>query len=349
MKENDVISGEIVLYANAEGTTRIEVLYESETFWLDQKKIAELFGVDLRTISYHLREVYASGELSEEATLQRIRRVQREGARDVARDIEFYNLDAIIAVGYRVNSRQATQFRIWATQTLREFIIKGFVLDDERLKLNKRFGKDYFDELLERIREIRASERRFYLKITDIYEQCSIDYDSSAEITQTFFKTVQNKLHWAVTGQTAAEIIAHQADAAKPSMGLTTWKNAPRGQILKSDVSVAKNYLIETEIKELERIVAMYLDYAENQAARQIPMRMQDWVHKLDAFLRFNEYEILTDAGKVSHEVAKQLAEGEYDKFRVTQDRAFESDFERETKRITRRRGGHGGEDGKGD
>ena len=227
-----------------------------------------------------------SGELTEQATLRKIRRVQKEGNREVSREIEFYNLDAIISVGYRVNSAQATQFRIWATQTLREFVIKGFVLDDERLKLNKRFGKDYFDELLERIREIRASERRFYLKITDIYEQCSIDYDPKAEITQTFFKTVQNKLHWAVTGKTAAEIIAERADATKPTMGLTTWKNAPHGKILKSDVSIAKNYLIEGEIKELERIVTMYLDYAENQAARQIPMRMADWVARLDAFLQ---------------------------------------------------------------
>jgi hypothetical protein len=202
------------------------VLYESETFWLNQKKIAELFGVDLRTISYHLNEIYDSGELSREATLRKIWRVQKEGSREVRREIEFYNLDAIISVGYRVNSAQATRFRIWATQTLREFVIKGFVLDDERLKLNKRFGKDYFDELLERIREIRASERRFYWEITDIYEQCSIDYDPKAEITQTFFKTVQNKLHWAVTGKTAAEIIAERADATKPTMGLTTWKNA---------------------------------------------------------------------------------------------------------------------------
>ena len=272
--------GELILYHTQEGDVRIEVLYESETFWLNQKKIAELFGVDLRTISYHLTEIYDSGELSREATLQRIRRVQKEGNREVTREIEFYNLDAIISVGYRVKSTQATRFSIWATRTLREFVIKGFVLDDERLKLNKRFGKDYFDELLERIREIRASERRFYLKITDIYEQCSIDYDKDAEITQTFFKTVQNKLHWAVTGRTAAEIIAQRADATKPTMGLTTWKNAPRGKILKGDVAIAKNYLIEAEIRELERIVTMYLDYAENQAARQIPMRMADWAAK---------------------------------------------------------------------
>jgi hypothetical protein len=336
--------GELILYQTPEGTVRIEVLYESETFWLNQKKIAELFGVDLRTISYHLGEIYASGELSQAATLQRIRRVQTEGNREVSREIEFYNLDAIISVGYRVNSTQATQFRIWATQTLREFIVKGFVLDDDRLKLNKRFGKDYFDELLERIREIRASERRFYLKITDIYEQCSIDYDTNAEISKTFFKTVQNKLHWAVTGQTAAEIIAERADAAKPSMGLTTWKNAPHGKILKSDVSIAKNYLIEQEIKELERIVTMYLDYAENQAARQIPMRMAEWVAKLDAFLKFNEYEVLTNAGSVSAEVAKRLAEEQYSTFRIQQDQKFESDFEKEIKRIEEKKRKEDGE-----
>jgi hypothetical protein len=220
--------GELILYRTANDSVRVEVLYESDTFWLDQKRLAELFGVDVRTISYHLKEVYSSGELSPESTLRKSWRVQTEGTREVRREIEFYNLDAIISVGYRVNSAQATQFRIWATQTLREFVIKGFVLDDERLKLNKRFGKDYFDELLDRIREIRASERRF--KITDIYEQCSIDYDKAAEVTETFFQTVQNKLHWAVTGKTAAEIIARRADSSKPSMGLTTWKNAPKGK-----------------------------------------------------------------------------------------------------------------------
>lgn len=332
--------GELILYRDASNAVRVEVLYESETFWLEQRKLAELFGVELPTISYHLKEIYASGELRPDATLRRILRVQREGAREVRRKIEFYNLDAIISVGYRVNSAQATQFRIWATQTLREFVIKGFVLDDERLKLNKRFGKDYFDELLERIREIRASERRFYLKIADIYEQCSIDYDKDAELTQTFFKTVQNKLHWAVTGRTVAEIIADRADASKPTMGLTTWKNSPTGKILKSDVSVAKNYLIEREIKELERIVTMYLDYAENQAARQIPMRMAEWVKKLDAFLQFNEYEVLSNAGRVSSDVARRLAEEHYARFRVRQDRAFESDFEKEVKRIETKRPG---------
>jgi len=330
--------GELILYRTADDAVRVEVLYETETFWLDQRRMAELFGVDVRTVSYHLQEVYASGELTPEATLQKIWRVQREGKREVRREIEFYNLDAIISVGYRVNSTQATQFRIWATQTLREFIVKGFVLDDERLKLNKRFGKDYFHELLERIREIRASERRFYLKITDIYEQCSIDYDSHAETTKTFFKTVQNKLHWAVTGKTAAEIIADRSDASKPSMGLTTWKNAPKGKILKSDVSVAKNYLVEGEVSELERIVSMYLDYAENQAARQIPMKMADWVHRLDAFLKFNEYEVLMNAGKVSKDVADRLAEARYAEFRVKQDLEFESDFEAEVKRIEEKR-----------
>ncbi|MGA2066421.1 MAG: virulence RhuM family protein [Thermoguttaceae bacterium] len=327
--------GELILYQTQEGTVRIEVLYQSETFWLNQKRIAELFGVDIRTISEHFRNIFASGELDEPSVLRKIRTTAADGKNY---QVSFYNLDAIISVGYRVNSTQATQFRIWATRTLREFVTKGFVLDDERLKLNKRFGKDYFDELLQRIREIRASERRFYLKITDIYEQCSIDYDQDAEITKTFFKTVQNKLHWAVTGKTAAEIIAERADAAKPSMGLTTWKNAPRGKILKGDVSIAKNYLIEQEIQELERIVTMYLDYAENQAARQIPMRMADWVARLDAFLKFNEYEVLANAGAVSAEVARRLAEEQYETFRVQQDRRFESDFEKEIKRIEKKK-----------
>ena len=326
---------DIIFYNTPTGDVKIEVIFNEETFWLTQKRMAELFGVESHTITYHLKEIYKTGELEESATARKIRVVQKEGNRDVSRDLDFYNLDAIIAVGYRVNSYQATQFRIWATRTLREFIIKGFVLDDERLKQGKRFGKDYFDELLERIREIRASERRFYLKITDIYEQCSIDYNKDAEITQKFFKTVQNKLHWAITGKTAAELIANRADASQPNMGLTTWKNAPKGKILKTDIGTAKNYLQEKEIKELERIVTMYLDFAELQAERQIPMKMADWVTRLDAFLQFNEYQILKDAGKVSHEVAMKLAEKEYEKFRVIQDRNFESDFEKEVKKIT--------------
>jgi hypothetical protein len=296
--------------------------------------MAELFGIGVQTINHHLQEIYKSNELNEMATIRKYRIVQTEGSREVAREVDFYNLDAIIAVGYRVNSREATQFRIWATQVLREYLIKGFVMDDERLKQGKRFGKDYFDELLERIRSIRASERRFYLKITDIYEQCSIDYNRNAEITQTFFKTVQNKLHWATTGKTAAELIAERAQANQPNMGLKTWKNAPQGRIQKADVSVAKNYLEEDEIKALERIVSMYLDYAENQAARQIPMSMADWVEKLDAFLKFNEYDVLKNAGKVSHEVAKELAEQQYESFRIEHDRSFESDFERASKKM---------------
>ena len=336
MKKGEQLrEGEIILYTTPEGTTRVEVFFQDETFWLSLNQIAELFQRDKSVISKHISNIFKEGELQYASVVAKFATTAADGK---TYQVEHFNLDVIIAVGYRVNSRQATQFRIWATQILREFIIKGFALDDERLKQGKRFGKDYFDELLERIREIRASERRFYLKITDIYEQCSIDYDKSAEITQTFFKMVQNKLHWAVTSKTAAEIIAERADASKPHMGLMTWKKAPSGKILKSDVVVAKNYLVEKEIKELERIVSMYLDYAENQAARQILMKMQDWVIKLDAFLQFNEYEILDDAGKVSHEVAKQLATEQYAKFRVTQDRSFESDFEREAKRITTRK-----------
>lgn len=326
---------DIIFYNTPTGDVKIEVIFNDETFWLTQKRMAELFGVEVPAINKHLSNIYETGELDEKATISILETVQQEGTRMVKRNVEFYNLDAIIAVGYRVNSHQATQFRIWATKTLREFIIKGFVLDDERLKQGKRFGKDYFDELLERIREIRASERRFYLKITDIYEQCSIDYNKDAEITQKFFKTVQNKLHWAITGKTAAELIADRADASQPNMGLTTWKNAPKGKILKTDIGTAKNYLQEKEIKELERIVTMYLDFAELQAERQIPMKMADWVTRLDAFLQFNEYQILKDAGKVSHEVAMKLAEKEYEKFRVIQDRNFESDFEKEVKKIT--------------
>lgn len=325
---------EILLYTTPDGAVRVDVAFEDETFWLTQKRMADLFGVDVRTISYHLLEIYKSQELNELATIRKNWIVQVEGSREVRREVEFYNLDAIIAVGYRVNSRQATQFRIWATGVLREFLVKGFVLNDQRLKQGSRFGKDYFDELLERIRSIRASERRFYLKITDIYEQCSIDYNRDAEITQTFFKTVQNKLHWAITGKTAAELIAERADAAQPNMGLTTWKNAPAGRILKSDVTVAKNYLGEEEIKALERIVGMYLDYAENQAARQIPMKMTDWVAKLDAFLQFNEYKVLGNAGKVSHEIAKQLAEKHYENFAKLQDRTLESDFEKASRKM---------------
>jgi hypothetical protein len=326
-------SSDIIFYTSAQGHARVEVIYEGETFWLTQKRMAELFGVDVRTINEHLKNIYDTQELSREGTIRNFQIVQMEGSRNVSREVICANLDAIIAVGYRVNSFQATQFRIWATKTLREYIIKGFVLDDERMKQGSRFGKDYFEELLERIREIRASERRFYLKITDLFEQCSIDYDSCAEITRRFFQSVQNKLHWAITGKTAAQIVAERANLQAPNMGLMTWKNAPKGKIQKSDVTVAKNYLQEKEIKQLERVVTMYLDYAENQAERQIPMKMKDWAQKLDGFLQFNEYEVLKDGGKVTAEIAKQLAEGVWDQFRPVQDARFESDFELEMKR----------------
>ncbi|MCQ8128163.1 virulence RhuM family protein [Methylomonas rivi] len=325
---------DILLYTDTHGKVKVEVIFEDESFWLSQKKMAELFAVSVPTINEHLQNIFKTNELLEPATIRKFRIVQREGSRDVNREIDFYNLDAIIAVGYRVNSHSATQFRIWATATLKEFIIKGFVLDDERLKQGKRFGKDYFDELLERIREIRASERRFYQKITDIYRDCSSDYLENAEQTQRFYKAVQNKLEWAITGQTAPELIHNRANADHPNMGLQTWKNGPNGKILKTDVSVAKNYLQEKELKELERIVTMYLDYAENQAARQIPMKMADWIQKLDAFLAFNDYEILNNLGKVSRAVAEKLAHQEYEKFRVIQDRNFESDFDKSVKKM---------------
>ncbi len=323
---------EIIFYTTPNGEVKLDIRFEDETFWLSQKKMAELFGVEVHTINYHLKEIFKSGELDEMATIRKIRTVQTEGSRQVQREIEFYNLDAIISVGYRVNSYNATQFRIWATKTLKEFIIKGFVLDDDRLKQAKNFGQDYFDELLERIRSIRASERRFYQKITDIYAEASIDYDPSAPITRSFFKTVQNKLHWAITGKTAAGIIKLRADAKKENMGLTTWKHAPSGKILKSDVSVAKNYLEVDEIKALERVVTMYLDFAELQAERQTPMKMKDWIGKLDGFLQFNDYEVLQDAGKITAAVAKKLAEEEYEKFAPIQDKKYVSDFDRVVK-----------------
>ncbi|MCR9101907.1 MAG: virulence RhuM family protein [bacterium] len=320
MQESDII-----LYRTPDGAVKVEIRFEDETFWLTQKKLAELFGVEVQTINYHLKEIFKSAELEEDSVIRKIRITAQDGKKYLT---NFYNLDAIIAVGYRVNSYQATQFRIWATKVLREYLIKGFVMDDERLKQGKRFDKDYFDELLERIRKIRASERRFYQKITDLYAEASIDYDPKAPITQQFYKTVQNKLHWAITGLTAAEIIAKRVDAAKPNMGLTSWKHAPAGKILKSDAHIAKNYLNEEELQGLERIVTMYLDYAENQAKRQIPMKMADWVKKLDAFLQFNEYDVLQNAGKVSAKVARELADKAYEEYRQQEDKRLESDFD---------------------
>ena len=334
MSNNDMPQrNEIIFYSSPQGDVKIEVFFNDETFWLNQKKLSELFGVDVRTVNEHLQNIYKINELEQEATIRKIRIVQKEGNRDVNRDIDFYNLDAIIAVGYRVNSFQATQFRIWATKTLKEFIIKGFVLDDERLKQGKHFGKDYFDELLQRIREIRASERRFYQKITDIYS-LAVDYNKNAPVTKDFFASVQNKLEWAITGKTAAEIIYAEADAAQLYMGLKTWKNAPDGKILKTDVTVAKNYLSEKHIKELDRIVSAYLDLAENRAERGILMKMEEWVTFLNNFLELSNYPILTDKGKISKEQAKLKAEQEFDKFRVLQDKNFESDFDKEVKRI---------------
>ncbi len=318
---------EIIFYTTPEGKATIDVFFENETYWLSQKKMAELFGVETHTVNYHLKEIFKSGELEEISVIRNFRITAADGKNY---NTQFYNLDAIIAVGYRVNSHEATRFRIWATKTLKEFIIKGFVMDDERLKQGEKFGKDYFEELLERIREIRASERRFYQKITDIYAQCSIDYDPKAEITLVFYKTMQNKLHWAITGHTAAEIIVERAKATKPNMGLTTWKNSPVGKIMKTDVSIAKNYLQLEEIDELNRIVVMYLDYAENQAKRKIAMSMKEWIEKLDGFLQFNDYKVLKDAGRISHEIALKLAEKEFEKFRVIQDVNFISDFDKD-------------------
>ena len=327
MNENQ----QFLLYTAPDGAVKVEVFFKDETAWLTQKALAELFGVKVPAVNKHLKNIFGSGELVENAVISILETTAADGKNYQTR---YYNLDAIIAVGYRVNSYQATRFRIWATKTLREFIVKGFVLDDERLKQGKRvFGKDYFDELLERIREIRASERRFYQKITDIYA-LSADYDLQAPITKDFFATVQNKLHWAITGQTAAELIYSSADAAKVNMGLATWKQAPRGKILKSDVAVAKNYLNEAHIKELNRIVSAYLDLAENRAERGIVTRMAEWVEFLNRFLELSNYPILQDKGKVSALEAKLKAETEYEVFRQRQDREYISDFDREIKRL---------------
>lgn len=321
---------EIIFYHTDDGNIKIEVFYQDETFWMTQKKIAELFGVQRPAITKHLKNIFYSGELDEDSVSSILEHTAEDGKNY---NTTFYNLDTIIAVGYRVNSNKATKFRIWATKVLKEFITKGFVLDDERLKQGKHFGKDYFDELLERIREIRASERRFYQKITDIYA-LSIDYDNTDKLTKDFFATVQNKLHWAITGKTAAEIIYLSADATKSYMGLTNWKHAPDGKILKSDTAIAKNYLNEQHIKELNRIVSAYLDLAESRAERQIPTNMQDWINFLHQFLELSNYPILKDKGKVSALKAKIKAEQEYYKYRKIQDKNYSSDFDKEVKRL---------------
>ena len=323
---------EILLYTTPNGKVKVEIYLQNETIWLTQQKIADLFGVQRPAVTKHLKNIFESGELKEDSVSSILEHTATDGK---IYSTQFYNLDAIISVGYRVNSSQATAFRIWATERLKEYIIKGFTMDDERLKNpNNVFGKDYFEEQLARIRDIRSSERRFYQKITDIYSQCSADYKLDSQITKDFFATVQNKLHWAITGQTAAEIIATRADSSKQNMGLSTWKNAPKGSIRKTDVGIAKNYLNEKELDGLNRIVTMYLDYAESQALKGTLMFMKDWIKKLDVFLQFNEEAILKHQGKVSHQVAIELAESEFEKYRIVQDKLYESDFDKAIQKV---------------
>ena len=324
---------EIILYQVEDINICVNVVFKDETFWMTQKAMAELFDVNVPAISKHLSNIFEEGELFKEATVSKMEIVQMEGNRKVKRELEFYNLDAIIAVGYRVNSKKATRFRQWATKTLKEYITKGFVLNDDMLKNGKPFGKDYFDELLERIREIRASERRAYQKITDVFEQCSYDYDKNSDITKAFYAFVQNKLHFAVTGKTAAELVYERVNSEKPAMGLTTWKDAPDGKILKRDISVAKNYLNEKELSRLNRLVTMFIDYAELMAEDEVLMSMQDWVEQTNQFLRNNRREVLEGKGKVSHDMAMKKAEKEYEIFRVKQDLEYVSEFDREVER----------------
>lgn len=326
-------TADFLIFTGQVGEQSIEARYEDETIWLSQKLMATLFDVGVNTINYHLKEVFESGEVQPEATIRKFRIVQTEGCRKVTRSIDFYNLDAIISVGYRVNSVRATQFRQWATQVLREFAIKGYVLDRKRMENGAFLGEDYFERLLEEIREIRLSERRFYQKITDIYAT-SVDYNLDAPTTKAFFAKVQNKLHFAIHGHTAAELILQRADSTKANMGLSIWEKAPDGRILKTDVAVAKNYLAKGELEALGRIVNAYLDLAEERALRKIPMTMEDWAKRLDAFLEFTESDILQHSGKVSTELAKAHAESEFEKYRIVQDRLFESDFDRIVKQI---------------
>jgi hypothetical protein len=337
MKENKHLTmkdqvTEFLFYTAPSGEVKIEVFLHNENLWLAQEKIAELFGVNRQAITKHLINIYNEGELQENSTSSILEQVQTEGIRQVKRKIKFYNLDAIIAVGYRVNSKKATQFRIWATKVLKDYIIKGFTMDDTRLKNGHFFGKDYFQELLERVRSIRASERRIYQKITDIFAECSIDYDKNSEITQHFYAMVQNKFHFAITGKTAAEIIYEKADKEKPFMGLTTWKNATQGRILKSDTIIAKNYLEEKEIKKLERTISGYFDYIERLIEAETVFTMEKLAESINEFLQFNKYNILQDKGKISHQEAKQKAFEEYDEFNKTQN--IVSDFDREVKKL---------------
>ena len=317
----------IIYQSQSNENISVEVLYDSEDFWLTQKSMAKLFGVEVNTINYHLKEIFETHELEENQTIRKIRTVQKEGNREVSRELTFYSLDAIIAVGYRVNSKQATDFRIWATNTLKEYIKKGFVLNDELLKNGPKFGKDYFKELLERIRSIRTSERRIWQQITDIFAECSIDYDKDSEITQKFYATVQNKFHYAITGNTAAEIIYTNANHTKENMGLTTWKNSPDGRILKSDVMIAKNYLDERQIKRLERTVSGYFDYIEDLVERENTFTMEEFAKSINEFLEFRKYDILKGNGRISRKQAEEKAEKEYNEFNRNQ--KIVSDFDK--------------------
>jgi hypothetical protein len=323
-------TAEFLIFTSQASKDGIEVRFENETIWLSQKLMAVLFDCSTDNISLHLKNIFKSGELNESSVTEDFSVTATDGKKYKTKH---YNLDAVISVGYRVNSQRATQFRQWATSILRDFAIRGYVLDKERLKNGTFLNQEYFDHLLAEIREIRASERRFYQKITDIYST-AIDYNPDTEITQTFFATVQNKLHFAIHGHTAAEVIMKRANSEKDNMGLTTWKNAPKGKIIKTDVSIAKNYLTEKELKQLDRFVTMYLDYAETQAEQNIPMTMDDWAKRLNAFLQFNQKDILTNAGKVTQAIAKTFAESEFEKYRIIQDRLFESDFDKDVKRI---------------
>ncbi len=326
----------IAFYQSLDGSVNIEVLFAEENIWLTQKKMAELFDTTTQNITQHLKNIYAEKEMPQEATCKDFLQVQNEGGRDIERKIKMYSLEAIIAVGYRVNSERGTQFRQWATGILKNYIHKGYALDSDRMKYGSRFSTRYFDELYEEIRDIRTSERRIYQKITDIYAT-AIDYSPKAYESKEFFATVQNKLHFAITGQTAAEIIKNRVSSKKDKMGLTSWRRSPQGKIMPSDTVIAKNYLDAKELKHLNRIGNMYLDYAEMQAARGRAMTMQNWIKKLNSFLKFSEYEILTDAGKITHAVAEALALGEYEKYKVTQDRDYISDFDKMTKKYLER------------
>jgi hypothetical protein len=335
-------TSELVFYEGEDGKSRIQVRLDGGTVWLSQRLLAELFQKDVRTINEHILNIFDEGELDPAATIRKFRIVQPEGKREVSRLVDHYNLEVVIAVGYRVRSHRGTQFRRWATERLREYVVKGFVLDDERLKQGRSPGPDYFDELLERIREIRASEKRFYQKICDLYA-LSVDYDASSSATKEFFQVVQNKLHWAITGSTAAEIIAARAKADDPNMGLTSWKGA---KVRKADVTIAKNYLNDEEIRQLNRIVTMYLDYAEEQTERRKTLTMRDWREKLDSFLKFNERSVLQNAGQISAEVAQKLALDEYKKFeerRRTQEALHPDEFEQSAKALSPKKPGSGG------